>query len=264
MGFIYRFLDDKGNVLYIGKTENLKKRISNHFTNGHLCEDCYFSCDKIEYLISLSNVENDIQEIQLINKYKPKYNKQYNYDDIINLEYDCSEDWIEYNFDLEKAKFLYISNKKKIINELIEEVHKLKNMQLEIDKRLNYLNNSLKDELNVEIDGINLVRDNDEAEYGEFLSILNFIYKLINSENNDVSIKKSTDNIYFVDIKGLWDLNFKDYSISRNSFLKMCKKVGIFKGDSSQYYKSTRFENGKLIKCYLMNVKEIEFLIREA
>lgn len=264
MSFLYRFLDDKGDVLYIGKTENLKKRISGHFRNGNLSDDCYFDCEKIEYLFTPSSVENDLQEIQLINKYKPKYNKQYHHNYIVDTGYQRDEDWIEYNFDLDKAKFLYIANKKKVVNELIEEVYNLKKAHLEIEEKLDIVNKSLKAELNIEIDGINFIKDNDTEYYGEFISILHYIYNLIRYEDNNEHIKKSTNNTYFVNIKQIWELHFNHYDISRNTFFKLCRKTGVFKGDSTQYYKSVRLKNEKAIKCYLMNVNQIEFLLKGA
>lgn len=75
---IYLFLDKKGEILYVGKAKNLKKRVASYFTNKkNLLE-------KTRLLISTSSfikivaVESDIDALLLeanyIKKFKPKYN----------------------------------------------------------------------------------------------------------------------------------------------------------------------------------------------
>ena len=44
--FIYRFLDEQNQVIYIGKTINLANRIKSH---NHLPKECYANTKKIEF-----------------------------------------------------------------------------------------------------------------------------------------------------------------------------------------------------------------------
>ena len=76
--YIYRFLDIYRRIIYIGRTSSLDKRINHHFTNGHLPFECYDEAEFIE--VAELNYEADmyIYEIYLINKYKPKYNTEFN------------------------------------------------------------------------------------------------------------------------------------------------------------------------------------------
>lgn len=71
---VYRFLDYRGNILYIGKSINLRQRISYHFSRGHLPKECYEQVARVEYMELLSRAEMDIYEIYLINKLTPYYN----------------------------------------------------------------------------------------------------------------------------------------------------------------------------------------------
>ena len=48
MAYTYRFLDVNNNVIYVGYTWNIDKRISDHFTRGHLPNKCYEKIARIE------------------------------------------------------------------------------------------------------------------------------------------------------------------------------------------------------------------------
>lgn len=72
MGYLYRFLDENNNILYIGKTEkDVITRLRNH---NHLPKDCYEQVVNIEYAEVKLNGNLAILEIYLINKYIPPYN----------------------------------------------------------------------------------------------------------------------------------------------------------------------------------------------
>lgn len=77
-GYIYRFRNKKGKIIYVGKTKNtVESRMGNH---KELPVECYRAVKSVEYIsvgyfYDLSKVEQ-----YYINKYKPKYNK-YHVDD---------------------------------------------------------------------------------------------------------------------------------------------------------------------------------------
>ena len=77
MAYVYRFLDSKDNVIYIGKTcRKLETRIEEHFSDkGHLDKQCYKDTYKIEYLKFKTDADSLLVETYLINKYRPVYNK---------------------------------------------------------------------------------------------------------------------------------------------------------------------------------------------
>lgn len=79
--YLYKFLDNKNQVIYVGKTENIKNRMMTHFTSsGHLPKECYQSVANILYTEFNSGVDMDIYEIYYINKYKSKYNTESKYE----------------------------------------------------------------------------------------------------------------------------------------------------------------------------------------
>ncbi|WP_195761395.1 GIY-YIG nuclease family protein [[Clostridium] scindens] len=58
--YLYKFLDNKNQVIYVGKTENIKNRMMTHFTSsGHLPEECYQS---VAMAKSLNLPETDFRE----------------------------------------------------------------------------------------------------------------------------------------------------------------------------------------------------------
>ena len=91
----YLMKNDKGNVIYVGKAKNLKRRVSSYFNKKHTGKTKALVsniCD-FEYIVTESEVESLLLEINLIKKYKPKYNillkdnKSYPYIEITSEKY---------------------------------------------------------------------------------------------------------------------------------------------------------------------------------
>lgn len=93
MYYIYRFLNDDGKVIYVGKTQNLIRRMLKHFNSGHLPEECYEQVVAVEYLVVKTKVDMDIKELYYINKEHPKYNQQLKHEDGVTIELKDSENW---------------------------------------------------------------------------------------------------------------------------------------------------------------------------
>ncbi len=97
MGYLYRFLDAKNNILYVGKTnKTLVNRLHNHH---HLPTACYQSISKIEY----KEIDNDsdliILENYYINQYLPFYNTNDKGQSATSLLIsDSYPDWENFNF----------------------------------------------------------------------------------------------------------------------------------------------------------------------
>ena len=88
MAYVYRFLDSKGNIIYIGKTVNMDNRMQSHFTKGHLPKECYNSVAKIEYQKYKTESDALIMETYYITKYSPKYNKLGQSRDVPTITFD--------------------------------------------------------------------------------------------------------------------------------------------------------------------------------
>lgn len=73
----YQFFDESGEIIYIGKAKNLKRRVSSYFNKKHDSAKLQImvpKIKKIEFIITNSELEALILESHLIKKYKPKYN----------------------------------------------------------------------------------------------------------------------------------------------------------------------------------------------
>lgn len=77
--YLYRFLNINGDILYIGRTSDIGRRIlKEHFTaNTHLPNECYLETEKVEYTEIVYESEEVAYEAILINQYAPKYNIQF-------------------------------------------------------------------------------------------------------------------------------------------------------------------------------------------
>ena len=89
----YQMKDINGNIIYVGKAKNLKKRLKSYFT-GRVTGKTKKLVSEIanfEYIVTSSELESLILEITLIKKYNPKYN--------ILLKDDKSYPYIEFTKD---------------------------------------------------------------------------------------------------------------------------------------------------------------------
>ena len=91
--YVYRFINNNNEIIYIGKAKDLKNRISNH---NHLPKQCYEERVKIEYIVCLNDNESSSYERYWINNLSPKYNTQY--DNKSGFSFELPEkEWIDYN-----------------------------------------------------------------------------------------------------------------------------------------------------------------------
>ena len=73
----YLYYDKNGEIIYVGKAKNLKRRVSSYFHKKHdrvKVAVLVSKIEKMEYIITDSEVEAFILEAHLIKKHKPKYN----------------------------------------------------------------------------------------------------------------------------------------------------------------------------------------------
>lgn len=73
----YLYHDTKGEIIYIGKAKNLKKRVKSYFNKtleGAKLNVLVPQIENLEYIITNSEAEALILESHLIKKHKPKYN----------------------------------------------------------------------------------------------------------------------------------------------------------------------------------------------
>ncbi len=91
----YQMKDKNGYIIYVGKAKNLKKRVSSYFRSNVSGKTAMLvsDIDDFEYIVTDSELESLILEINLIKKYNPKYNillkddKSYPYIELTNEIY---------------------------------------------------------------------------------------------------------------------------------------------------------------------------------
>jgi excinuclease ABC subunit C len=74
---VYRMLDEKGEVIYVGKAKNLKKRVSSYFSNKEAPPKQQALVARIRAIdVTVTHTESEalLLESQLIKRYKPRYN----------------------------------------------------------------------------------------------------------------------------------------------------------------------------------------------
>ena len=91
----YQMKDKNGVIIYVGKAKNLHKRVSSYFNREQTgkTKKLVENIDDFEYIVTSSELESFILELNLIKKYDPKYNillrddKSYPYSEYVRKPY---------------------------------------------------------------------------------------------------------------------------------------------------------------------------------
>ncbi|KMK74602.1 excinuclease ABC subunit UvrC [Alkalihalobacillus pseudalcaliphilus] len=91
----YLMKDEQGTIIYVGKAKVLKNRVRSYFTGSHdgKTQRLVSEIVDFEYIVTSSNIEALILELNLIKKHEPKYNvmlrddKSYPYLKVTNEEH---------------------------------------------------------------------------------------------------------------------------------------------------------------------------------
>lgn len=86
---VYKYFDEEGELIYVGKAKNIKKRVSSYFTKtftGHKTFELVRRIHRIEFTIVNNEKDAFLLENSLIKEHQPKYN--------INLKDDKSYPYI--------------------------------------------------------------------------------------------------------------------------------------------------------------------------
>lgn len=238
---VYRFINDKEDIIYIGKASNLIKRLRNH---NHLPKECYEERKIVEFITFETEEEMNIAERYFIAKIKPKYNIEFSKNDIyFKIENLDSALWKIYNpKEIEKEKVI----KEKIkLNVIVDDIdYKIKELEIGIK--------FLKEEF------LKTERESNEEA---------LLRKLINLKINEVNkIKKDKiEKLLFInDLKcedeGIKKIYIKYYSIDHEE-IKMKAVEEIKKQEFKKIYDEIN-ENGFYSRVDLY--EKIGFYFRNA
>ena len=133
MFYVYRFINQDNQIIYVGRTVNITTRMSAHFgKSGHLPIDCYKSVARIDYLSVKTKNDMKIKELYYISKYKPQYNTADMHDTSLTLN-ELEDAWVVYEKSKNNAPHLFETLKQKMKTlskkntELQQTVEQLKN-----------------------------------------------------------------------------------------------------------------------------------------
>ena len=74
----YLMKNSEGYIIYVGKSKNLKNRLSSYFKSSHTGKTKMLVSEiaDFEYIITNTEIESLLLEINLIKKYDPKFIKR--------------------------------------------------------------------------------------------------------------------------------------------------------------------------------------------
>lgn len=76
---VYLFEDERGEVLYIGKSTNLRNRVRSYFTAGETrprIREMIGIAERVRHIVCTTGLEAEVRELRLIGQAKPRYNRR--------------------------------------------------------------------------------------------------------------------------------------------------------------------------------------------
>lgn len=126
MNYVYKLLDKNENVLYVGKTNDLKRRLTEHIAN----QEWKNEIDSLYYAVCRDDFEQRTYENYYIIKSNPKYNKQdksFSTHIILpELKWKKFEDTEKLNQDEEmKKRLFFLLDNWVLINDILDNVSEI-------------------------------------------------------------------------------------------------------------------------------------------
>lgn len=260
--FVYMFLDDNEEVLYIGISIHLVNRIeSQHFLSqhGNLSEECILQTHKVLYHQCLSDSDMKIKERYLINTLVPKYNNKMNQNDRFSFVID-NINWKLYSIDNEG-----LNEKRKVLSSKNYKIS-LKNHKIDFTINSNLTINNLD---NLWILGFSFLHHNENEDlpndwrpsrggypedYFYLIKINNELYiycdeilRIFGNYKKVTYVNDFDDQYIYPNIK---ELKAK-YDLDSFLFINCKEKSGIFQKYSHE---------GLVGESYLLNPREQLFM----
>ncbi|MFG1944690.1 DEDD exonuclease domain-containing protein [Nonomuraea sp. NPDC048826] len=76
---VYFFEDERGEILYIGKSTNLRNRVRSYFTASETrprIREMIGIADRVRHIVCATGLEAEVRELRLIGGAKPRYNRR--------------------------------------------------------------------------------------------------------------------------------------------------------------------------------------------
>lgn len=100
-GYVYRFLDDTGRILYVGKTRRLQARMVEHKRGKTLKPEQYAMVSKVQVMALPTYNDAGLAERYFIFKYRPPFNVAMSDEGPITLEliFPKGSEWVDYDWE---------------------------------------------------------------------------------------------------------------------------------------------------------------------
>ena len=275
---VYKYLDEHGKIIYIGKAKNLRKRVSSYFHKNHQVkriEIMVKHIETIEYVVVDSEVDALLLENNLIKKHQPRYN--------ILLKDDKSFPWIC----ITKEAFPRVFKTRKRIKdgsryygpfasvmvadallELVQNIYPLHTARYKVDMQ-NYPRSIFRNRLEHHIKNldIDLVNSQDAAKiYQEIISEVDRIFRgnlrMIEDKMKDqmISFAKhlAFEQANFLKQKVLLLQKYQSKSIIVSPMIDDVDVYSFLEDGNRMFVNALHIKSGAIIHSYTLETKNTE------
>ena len=272
---VYQYYDKEGNLLYVGKAKNLKKRVSSYFTKQHDIGKTRVLVKKIvsiKHIVVETETDALLLENNLIKKYQPRYN--------IMLKDDKTYPWIC----IKKERFPRVFMTRKIIKdgseyfgpytnvktvytllELINGLFPLRNCNYDLADK-NIKSGKYKVCLEYHLDNClgNCEGKQTEESYNKNIAAIRNILKG-NFKDSLVVFKSQMEdfakNLYFEDAQKIKDkitalMNYQSKSMIVNSKINNVDVFSIVTDEAYGYVNYLQLSYGSIIRSHTQEIKK--------
>jgi excinuclease ABC subunit C len=273
---IYKYLDSRGTIIYIGKAKQLKKRVQSYFSNKHResakTRILVRNISNIEFIVVDTEQDALLLENNLIKRHKPRYN--------VLLKDDKTYPWIC----IKNEAFPRIIKTRTVIKdgsiyfgpytsgymlksllELIKQLFKVRNCGLLLTEE-NILNNKYKVCLEFYLGNCNGPCVNKETEI-EYNHTIENIIKILKGNLNEVTeyLKKlmthysascEFENAQLIKEKIALIENYQVKSTVVSSSINNCDVFAISDFEKNAYINYFKIVNGAIIQTHAIEIKK--------
>lgn len=272
---IYQYFDKAGEIIYIGKAKNLKKRVSSYFTKNHDRGKIRVLVSKIahlKYIVVDTPQDALLLENNLIKQYKPRYNAMLKdgktYPSICITKEEFPRIFKTRNIQKKTGEYYGPYSSAYTINSLLEIIHQLypiRSCHLPLTKE-NINAGKFKVCLDYHIKKCKGPCEGLQSKE-DYQNDIDETRKIIRGDANEISklllekMKKFSAEFKFEEaheIKQKYDLieNYKSKSIIANTVVKNTDVFGYDEDENTAYINILRINKGSIIQGYTIEYKK--------
>lgn len=272
---VYQYFNTDGEIIYVGKAKNLKKRVSSYFTKNHEFGKTRILVSKIanlKYIVVKTPEDALLLENNLIKQYLPRYNVLLKdgktYPSICITKEDFPKVFKTRNINKKSGEYFGPFSSGYTINSILEIIHQLypiRTCNLPLTKE-----NIEKRKFKVCLEyHIKNCKGPCEAlqNKDDYQNDIDEIRKIIRGDANEISkillekMKKLSSEFKFEEaheVKIKYDLieGYKSKSIIANTVLKNTDVFGYDEDENSAYINILRINKGSIIQGYTIEYKK--------